>query len=103
MRATTDTTTTATTTTTLVKLASQFKKFQTAVSTTRCRIYRGPFGAIAPMPAGQGGPPASLQQYQVWTVSLSHTGHNQHIVAHYALAALPFNLPNWQIKSKSLN
>ena len=57
----------------------------------------GGVGGNCPWALRSGGPPASLQLVSA-DVSLSHTGHNWNIVTHYALKALPFNLPNWQIK-----
>ena len=48
--------------------------------------------------APRSGGPLQVCNWQVWTVSHSHTGHNRNIVTHHALAALPFNLPKRQIK-----
>ena len=39
------------------------------------------------------GAPLQVWNLQVWTVSLSHTGHIVTYYHYYALAALPFNMP----------
>ena len=38
-------------------------------------------------------PPMQVWNLQMWTVSLTHTGHIVTYYHYYALAALPFNMP----------